>query len=137
MGSRPQKLGGPLIDAAHVAGILASPQFVRSARMCRLLTLLVERANQPGVESIKETEVGVLVFDREVGYDPKVDSIVRTEANRFRRKLSEFYAGPGRTNSYRIHLPLGHYELEVLPNAQPVPVEPVKPEPARFPYRWA
>ena len=45
--------------------------------MGRFLSLLVERANQRNPESLKETEIGNLVFDREIGYDPKIDSIVR------------------------------------------------------------
>src|SRR5690242_10912881 len=101
MGSKPQHFFGPRIDPLLVRNILASPQFVRSQRMCRFLLLLVERANQAGAEQLKETEIGVLVFDREVGYDPKIDSIVRTEATRLRRKLSEYYAGEGRQSPYR------------------------------------
>src|SRR5579885_2473858 len=103
MGSEPKKLVQPLIPQSHVERVLASPQFVRSQRMCRFLMLLVERANHSNAELLKETEIGVLVFDREVGYDPKVDSIVRTEATRLRRKLAEYYAGEGRNSPYRLH----------------------------------
>ena len=91
--------------------------------------LLVERANHRRAELLKETEIGVLVFDRQVGYDPKVDSIVRTEATRLRRKLSEYYAGEGRSSPYRLHLAPGRYVIEVLPNVQPVSVEAQGAEP--------
>jgi len=133
MGTRPRHAERPRIDPQLLESVLRSPQFVRSQRMCRFLKLLAERANQGSPESLKETEIGVVVFDREVGYDPKVDSIVRTEANRLRRKLAEYYAGEGRPCEYRLYLPLGRYELELHPNLQPVnAVQPdVRPAPAR------
>src|SRR5579883_2322435 len=128
------------IDPEAIQQILSSPQFVRSRRMCRFLTLLAERANRPDGESLKETEIGVLVFDREVGYDPKVDSIVRTEATRLRRKLAEYYAGEGRNSPYRLQVPAGRYELEIVPaeaaadDAQR-PITAAAPEGAARPVR--
>jgi Tol biopolymer transport system component len=126
MGTRPRHAERPRIDPQLLENVLSSPQFVRSQRMCRFLKLLAERANQGNPEPLKETEIGVVVFDREVGYDPKLDSIVRTEANRLRRKLSEYYAGEGRSCENRLHLPLGRYELEVHRNLQPLPA--IQPE---------
>jgi Tol biopolymer transport system component len=139
MGSQPQGVQRPRIDPLLVERILCSQTFVRSQRMCQFLSLLVERANQGNRESLKETEIGVLVFDRKLGYDPKADSIVRTEANRLRRKLSEYFAGDGRESPYLLQLPLGRYELEMHPNLRPVTVESAPaPEPARrTPSRYA
>src|SRR5436305_1879358 len=114
------------IDEALIARILASPGFVRSDRMCRFLRLLAERAGQG--ERVKETEIGVLVFDREVGYDPKLDSIVRTEATRLRRKLAEYYVKEGSADPIQFQLPPGRYELEIVPcperDPAPVPAQP-------------
>jgi Tol biopolymer transport system component len=128
------------IDAASLDKILSSTPFARSERMRRFLQLLVERTNQGTIERIKETEVGVLVFDREVGYDPKIDSIVRTEAIRLRRKLKEYYAGEGAGDPYRLHLPPGRYELEVGPNVRVEPLVPESPpalaKPSRL-WSWA
>jgi Tol biopolymer transport system component len=101
------------IDPALISRILSSPQFARSERMCRFLRFLAE-ATARG-ERPKESEVGVTVFDRTVGYDPKVDSIVRVEATRLRRKLKEYYESQAATGEWRIHLPPGRYELEILP----------------------
>ena len=58
---------------------------------------------------IKETVIGVDVFGRGPGYDPKVDGIVRTEARRLRLKLEEYYGGSGRQETLRIDLPKGAY----------------------------
>lgn len=133
MASEPQHISRSKIDPLLLQSILSSQPFVRSQRMCRFLTLLVDRANNPDPNGLKETEIGVLVFDRTVGYDPKVDSIVRTEATRLRRKLSEYYADEGRTAPYRLHLPPGRYELELLPHVQPVPVQTPVASPAPSP----
>jgi Tol biopolymer transport system component len=97
--------------------------------MCRFLRFLADHNGQ-GLR-LKETEIGVRVFDREVGYDPKIDSIVRTEATRLRRKLSEYYAGEGRTDPFRLQLPPGKYELEIVP--QPVAAPLVDAGPAAAP----
>src|SRR5579872_5655294 len=138
MGSKPQPVPRTKIDPLLVESILSSQPFARSQRMCRFLRLLIERSNQGNLEQLKETEIGVLVFDREVGYDPKIDSIVRSEGTRLRRKLSEYYAGEGLNSPVRLYLPPGRYELELHPNVHPVPVvaAPV-PQARRLPYQAA
>jgi len=75
---------------AALEKVLASPEFVNSERIARLLTFLVERARDSGSKRMKEIEIGHTVFDRPVGYDPKSDSIVRVEATRLRKKLAQY-----------------------------------------------
>jgi Tol biopolymer transport system component len=58
---------------------------------------------------IKETVIGVEVFGRDPGYDPKIDGIVRTEVRRLRQKLLEYYLGSGKDDPVRIELPKGSY----------------------------
>jgi TolB-like protein len=71
------------------------------------LTFLVQEvlAGNP----LKESIIGVAVFGREPGYDPKQDSVVRTEARRLRAKLVEYYAGAGANDELVIELPKGSY----------------------------
>lgn len=94
---------------ALLRGILSSPQFAQSRRMQRFLAVIVERALAGRTEDLKEYTIGVEVFDRPADYDPRIDSIVRVEARRLRRKLREYYAGPGKKDAVVISLPEGSY----------------------------
>ncbi len=80
----------PPISAAEVQEqlnqILASPEFRGSARLQRFLRLAVERTLAGEADQMKEYNVGRDVFDRGAEYDPRIDSIVRVEAQRLRRK---------------------------------------------------
>lgn len=58
---------------------------------------------------LKETTIGVAVFGRSPDYDPKADTIVRSQAWRLRSKLRQYYASEGANESIIIDLPTGHY----------------------------
>lgn len=117
---------------AALEKVLASPEFVNSERMARLLTFLVDRARASGSKRMKEIEIGHTVFDRPVDYDPKSDSIVRVEATRLRKKLAQYYANDGVNDPVTLRLAPGHYEIEFLPNPSAVaPAE--EPAPAAPP----
>lgn len=113
---------------ALLSAILSSPQFAQSRRMQRFLALIVERAIAGRAEELKEYTIGVEVFDRPADYDPRIDSIVRVEARRLRRKLREYYAGPGKKDAVVISLPEGSYIPQFsglsAPAAAPPPLPP-------------
>ena len=89
--------------------VLASPGFARNERLSRFLRFVVERHLEGRDQELKESLIAIEVFGRPPGYDPKEDSIVRTEASRLRARLSEFYVGEGRGDSLTIELPKGGY----------------------------
>src|SRR6476660_7719399 len=89
--------------------LLASPGFVRNARMSQFLRLLVERHLEGRDDELKESLIAIEVFGRKPDYDPKQDSIVRTEAARLRSRLIEYYSGAGRSDSVVIEVPKGGY----------------------------
>jgi TolB-like protein len=89
--------------------ILSSHGFVQSKRLTEFLRFVVERHLDGKDDELKETFIAVEVFGRKADYDPKLDSIVRTEAGRLRSKLIEYYAGEGRNDSVVIALPKGRY----------------------------
>jgi serine/threonine-protein kinase len=80
---------------------------------CRRLTRFISFATQHALsgsgEPLKEYIVGVEVFDRSAGYDPRIDPIVRVEARRLRSKLSSYYASAGREDPVLIEFPKGAY----------------------------
>lgn len=92
---------------AHMGKVLASEMFFRSDRLCRFLQLTVDRALAG--ETVNEYVLGQDVFDRGHLYDPQIDSIVRVEARRLRKKLHEYYNGPGANDPVRIAYPKGSY----------------------------
>src|SRR6266571_451010 len=89
--------------------ILASPGFARNERLSRFLRFVVERYLEGRDQELKESLIAIEVFGRKPDYDPKQDSIVRSEAARLRARLIEYYAGPGRGDSLVIELPKGGY----------------------------
>src|SRR5262245_14921025 len=89
--------------------VLASPGFARNERMSRFLKFVVDRSLEGKGNELKESVIAVEVFGRRADYDPKLDSIVRTEAGRLRSRLSEYYAGPGSSDPMIIELPKGGY----------------------------
>jgi TolB-like protein len=88
--------------------ILSSGGFVHSERLSQFLRFVVEQHLEGKGSELKEMSVAIEVFDRK-DYDPKQDSIVRTEAGRLRARLIEYYAGEGRADPVVIELPKGGY----------------------------
>ena len=89
--------------------VLASPGFSRNERLSRFLRFVVERYLAGRDEELKESLIGIEVFGRAPGYDPKKDPIVRTEASRLRARLSEYYLGESKAGPFIIELPRGGY----------------------------
>jgi adenylate cyclase len=105
--------------------ILESPGFVRNDRLSKFLRLAVEWKLAGKGEELKESVLGVEVFGREAGYDPKRDPVVRTEASRLRARLTEYYSGAGAGDAIVIELPKGGYEPEWRRQARGAAVAPV------------
>jgi len=78
-------------------------------RLTQLLDFVVASTLRGEASHLKETTIGVYVFARSPDYDPKVDTIVRSQAWRLRAKLRKYYASEGADDSIIIDLPIGHY----------------------------
>lgn len=117
--------------------VLMAPEFAQAGRMNQLLRFLGEQTLAGRAGDLKETVVGVEVFGRSPGYDPKVDSVVRTEVRRLRLKLQEFYAGGGAEERVRVEIPKGGYEVVFVEVAEvAVAVAPVVPKPEVRNWVW-
>ncbi|HEY7391359.1 MAG TPA: hypothetical protein VH640_22780 [Bryobacteraceae bacterium] len=81
-------------------------------RLVQLLEFVVRSTLQGEATHLKETTIGVAVFGRNPDYDPKADTIVRSQAWRLRSKLRKYYAAEGASDPVIIDLPLGHYVPE-------------------------
>jgi hypothetical protein len=78
-------------------------------RLAQLLTFVVDATLKGDADHLKETTIGVFVFGRSPDYDPKVDSIVRSQAWRLRAKLKKYYASEGARDPVIVEVPVGHY----------------------------
>jgi len=94
---------------AQLEKILATALFAGSERLSRFLRFTVEQALQGRADQLKEYVLGVEVFDRKKSFDPRLESIVRTEAGRLRAKLKEYYETLGRNDPVRIDCGKGSY----------------------------
>lgn len=116
--------------------IVGSPLFEDSERLVRFLTFVVEQKLAGNASGLKESVIGVEVFGRPAGYDPKVDPIVRVQARRLRAKLDSWYLEGGRESAVRITLPKGGYVPEfALPAPVPEMPQASTPSPRPSPIR--
>jgi Tol biopolymer transport system component len=124
----------PAADTASVRAelnkILASQVFVKSPRMIRFLKFVVEETLAGNGDRIKEYVVAIEVFDKNVAFDPQVDSTVRTEASKLRSRLGQYYGSEGREDPVVISIPKGAYVAVFEDRRNGVSVSP----PAVF--RW-
>jgi hypothetical protein len=101
--------GGGIAELA--ASLRARQALGRSPGLNRLFDYLAECA-QAGMRP-KEFEVAAAVFGRDSGFDGGQDASVRVAVHRLRRKLDDFYAGPGRDEPARLSVPKGEYRMVV------------------------
>jgi hypothetical protein len=92
-----------------VEAIRRSPGMAGCNRLTQLLDFVVASTLRGESSHLKETTIGVYVFGRNPDYDPKVDTIVRSQAWRLRAKLRKYYASEGANAPIVIDIPIGHY----------------------------
>jgi len=111
----------------HLEKILASKGFVEAGRLGPFLRFLVDETLAGRAQQLKETVIGVEVFQRAPGYDPRLDPIVRVEARRLRARLKEYYENAGREDAVRIELAKPGY-VPVFAQLEPAAASPHPPE---------
>src|ERR1700733_8526360 len=99
-----------------VERIVASPSFVRSPRLCNLLTHVCTLSLEGRIDEINEINIGVALFGRAPDYDPSVDGIVRSHASRLRQRLEQYFSEEGSNEPIRLSIPKGAYLPEFTPH---------------------
>lgn len=99
---------------AQVELLTASDALGRSPTLGLLLRYLLGEARRDHVP--KELEIAEAVFARS-GDELDSDASVRVYLHRLRRKLDEYYAGPGASQPVRLCLPKGSYRLTIVPQS--------------------
>jgi len=80
-----------------------------SEKLIQFLSFVVETTVNGNAGYLKETIIGVSVFGRTPDYDPKTDSVVRSQAWRLRSKLNKYYQAEGAEDPLIINVPRGSY----------------------------
>jgi adenylate cyclase len=106
---------------AELERILASRCFEQAARSSKFLRFVVEQTLAGHGDRLKGYTIAIEVFGRPPDFDAQSDPLVRVEAGRLRRRLTEYYADEGRSDPLRIELPRGSYT--VTSSYHPSPAE--------------
>src|SRR5258708_4056105 len=93
----------------ELSAVLESSAFSRPHRLRRLLKYVVEQTLRGEQDLLKETLLGMNVFDRGPNFDPRADPIVRIDARRLRARLEQYYSGEGAGDPVVIILEPGSY----------------------------
>lgn len=96
------------IDEA-LGRVLASRAFRGAARKRRFLEFVVRQTQDGHADRIKAFSIAMDVFDRDEGFDPVLDPVVRIHAGRLRQSLDQYYANEGAADPIRITIPKGCY----------------------------
>ena len=94
---------------AQLSAVLRSPTFANAPSLSRLLAHIVDCTLRGKGDELKEYALGLEVFDRGAGFDPRIDTIVRVQARRLRSKLAAYYSAEGRDDVIAIELAKGRY----------------------------
>jgi TolB-like protein/Tfp pilus assembly protein PilF len=117
--------------------ILASAGFAAAPRRSLLLRYIIEKTLAGEGDQITEYGIGLDVFSRPPSFDPRIDSIVRTETSRLRQKLREYYAGPGSADTLLIEIPQRSYAAVITKREAPAAIAASPTHAPRAPYAWA
>ncbi|MBZ5724020.1 MAG: malectin [Acidobacteriia bacterium] len=89
--------------------LLTSGVFHRAPNLAQFLSYVCAKYFEGAGADLKEYNIAVEALGRSPEFDQKIDSIVRVEAHRLRKRLREYYGGKGANHAVYIELPAGQY----------------------------
>ena len=119
---------GPPLTAeeciAQVSRLIASPIFLGSEALCKLLKYLSHHTLHTPADHLKEYTIATEVFGRPSDFNPQVDSYVRVQMGRLRTKLTQYYETEGILDTILVDVPKGRYLLSFEHRDLPAEVDP-------------
>lgn len=112
-----------------------------ASRLQRLVLYICEKYFQGEADKLHEYEIATDLFGRSRDtFDPAEDAVVRVEAHRLRKRLKEYYEGPGKDHPIQISVPAGSYvpvflHQDPAPEAEAEKIELPASPPRRAPWR--
>ena len=105
--------------------IASSPLFSKATQLREILLYITRQWLLDENVVIKEQEIACRVLGRRGDFNPAEDNIVRVQISHLRRKLDEYFKGPGAEELLKLTIPRGsyapHFETQT-PNPQPAMV---------------
>jgi len=133
---------------AELARVCSSKHFLNAPQLVKFLKYSVSCTLNNEPDRLKEYTIGLEVMKRRGDFNPKEDTIVRTDANRLRSKLDAYYQAEGRDAALRIDMPKGGYSAVFVvprddhpispasaPSKAPIPIPSMAPAPQVRPDR--
>lgn len=111
----------PELERAELEAVLQSGIFSRAPNLANFLQYICEQHLEGRADQIKEYSIAVEALGRPPDFDQKKDSIVRVEAHKLRKRLSEYYRGPGADHPIKILIPNGQYAPKFVAHGPPQP----------------
>jgi hypothetical protein len=109
-----------------VRRVASSTTFEKSPRLRAFFLHVCRCALDNKPEAATEQQVGISVYDRQPGYNPNEDNIVRSQARLLRMKLEHHFANEGKDEVFIITIPKGRY-LPVFEARYEEPAIPASP----------
>jgi hypothetical protein len=104
--------------------VLSSKYFANAPKKQKFLRLICDFYLNGRAGELNEYLIGREVFDRDEGYNPASDPIVRVGAHDVRKKLDLYYKGHGANDAIRLGIPIGSYEpIFIRTHKDPAPPE--------------
>src|SRR5713226_480408 len=93
----------------HLDEIVKGAAFKGSPRSQAFLSHVVEKALHGDSADLRESSIGIALFDSPADYDPAALPLVRVTASDVRNRLLHHYANIGAESNIRLGLPPGSY----------------------------
>lgn len=104
-------------EMSEYRAIFASGIFPVGSNTARFMDYVCQQYFR-GNAAVTEYSIAVEALGRRADFDPKVDSIVRVEAHRVRKRLHEYYEREGINHPLRLTIPSGTY-MPVFESVKP------------------
>lgn len=104
--------------------VAASKGICKSELLPKFLLYVCEHYLLGNAHEITEQRIGTQIFNRATDYNPGEDNIVRSYARLLRKRLDEYFEGPGITEPLRLSIPRGGYVPSFCPRADEQGVQP-------------
>lgn len=119
------------LERDELDSVVGSGIFNRAPNLSSFLSYICEQYFAGASCQIKEYNIAVEALGRPSDFNQKKDSIVRVEAHRLRKRLSEYYASAGADHALRIEIPNGQY-APVFVQRRDEPLDLIGSEPAEI-----
>ncbi len=113
--------------------VTSQAPFAQSHRLSKFLSYIVEETLAGRSEKIGGYAVGLDVFEKPEDFDPRIDTNVRVEASRMRRRLGDYYRDAGVEDPVEIIVPKGSYVPEFKYRSGQLACAPAAPSDAPRP----